>query len=328
MRKGFFLLILYLLSTPLAAFGEVKAKAYYFFLPATNQIIQAKNQDLPLPPASTTKIATALTSLELYPLDLEVEVRPEAVLVSGTKIYLKPGEKITVKDLIYGLMLESGNDAANALAWVVGKGNFMLILNYYLRQMGLVTANFKNPSGLSSPGHEISAKDLSLLTYYALTKKEFANICKTEQYETKSGIKKRIFHNTNRLLRKDHRVIGVKTGTTSEAGKCLVGAWQGKYFIIGTVLNCPDRFNAMYQTFLTSDEKFTEKILLKKGQKIYFKENAWWVLTKDVKILSWKGNQEKIQMIVMEGNAGRRALFYVNGQFLQEQFLQKEKPWR
>jgi len=323
MRYKIFLLIVFLFAFPLTVYGEVKAKALYFFTPQTNQILMEKSKDLPLPPASTTKIATALTALGLYPLQLEVEVKPGAVRVTGTKIFLKSGERISVLDLTYGLMLESGNDAANALAWVVGKENFMLILNYYLKQLGLLSASFKNPAGLPAPSHKISAKDLSILSFYALTKKDFANICKTKVYETQSGAKKRIFHNTNRLLY-DERVIGVKTGTTSEAGKCLVGAWQGNLFIIGTVLNCPDRFSAMYQTFRTADSEFKEKLLFSKGQKIFFYKNNWWVLTKDVKILTKEGAASKVKMQVEVNNQAITACFYADGQFLQKQDLEKE----
>ncbi|GAV26299.1 D-alanyl-D-alanine carboxypeptidase [Carboxydothermus islandicus] len=323
MRRYFIPLLLWLLTLPVTVHGEIKAKAYYFFIPTTNQIIAAKNQDLPLPPASTTKIATALTALDLYPRNFTLTVKSEAVRVAGTKIYLKPNEKIAVIDLVYGLMLESGNDAANALAWVVGEENFMLILNYYLMQMGLTSVSFKNPSGLSAQGHKISAKDLCVLTYYALLKDEFANICKTKQYEAQSGIKPRVFHNTNRLLAVDSRVIGVKTGTTNEAGKCLVGAWRGNSFLIGAVLNCPDRFTAVYKTFKTTDEKIREKIIWSKGQKIYFKKNDWWTLTKDVKIFSVGNDYKLVKAVIEDSGSSVRALFFLNGAFLSEQNLKK-----
>lgn len=188
-------------------------------------VLYQKNAHKRLPMASTTKIMTALAVIEKSnPSDI-VTVSPFAANTEGSSIYLEAGEKITVKDLLYGMLLESGNDAATALAEGVF-GSVEECCNYIngrCHDMGLVNTAFSNPHGLDNENHYTTAYELALITKYALRNDTFRKIVSSESYVTE-GEKRRYFSNHNRLLKSFDGAIGVKTGYTSKAGRCLVSA--------------------------------------------------------------------------------------------------------
>ncbi len=210
------------------------------------RILSGKNENLRLPNASTTKIVTAITVIEnTENLDKAVEIPKEAVGVEGSSIYLVEGEKMSVRDLLYGLMLQSGNDAATALA-IVTCGNvqsFTAKMNELVKDLNLSDSHFENPHGLHSDNHYTSAYDLAVITAYALKNEDFRQIVSTKSvkipYKTDQGY--RYLKNKNKMLQSYDGAIGVKTGYTKKAGRCLVTAAQKHGMtLVSVVLNKAD----------------------------------------------------------------------------------------
>lgn len=195
----------------------------------TGELLFQQNGDTVLPMASTTKIMTALLVLENLKLEDTFEIPKDACGVEGSSIYLTPGENITIKDLLYGLMLESGNDAATALA-IATSGDtesFVALMNEKAKEMGLYSTSFTNPHGLSDENHHTTAYELAKITYNAFKNETFREICKTKNYiSTSLEGKQRYFSNHNRMLRMYSGCTGVKTGYTINSGRCLVTSAQ------------------------------------------------------------------------------------------------------
>ncbi|MBQ5927451.1 MAG: D-alanyl-D-alanine carboxypeptidase, partial [Clostridia bacterium] len=206
----------------------------------SGRILYAENEKRRLPMASTTKILTAITVIErCRDLSEETVIPEEAVGIEGSSVYLKSGEIYTVEDLLYGLMLRSGNDCAVALALKFGKtlGGFAAMMNYTAQKAGAIESNFVTPHGLPSANHYTSAKDLALITRYAMQNEIFAKIVSTQYYD-KCGWK-----NKNKMLTEFDGAIGVKTGYTKEAGRCLVSAAKRDgTTIVCVVLKCGDTY--------------------------------------------------------------------------------------
>ena len=208
-------------------------------------VLFEKNKDTRLPMASTTKIITALTVLESANVNDVITVSERAAAVEGSSIYLTAGEKISVRDLLYGLMLESGNDAAVCLA----EGCFGSVdecvtkMNELCHREGLIDTHIQNPSGLDSESHYTTAYELARITALSMKNELFRSIVSTKNYAT-AGEKPRYFSNHNRLLKTFDGVIGVKTGYTSKSGRCLVTAFEkeGECYIAVT-LHDPDDWN-------------------------------------------------------------------------------------
>lgn len=193
-----------------------------------------------LPMASTTKILTAITVLE-HTNDLfgEYEAASESIGVEGSSAYLKSGERYSTNDLLYGLLLRSGNDCAVALA-IRTSGSleeFSKLLNLTAQAAGALDSRFLTPHGLPCDGHYTTARDLSLITCYALRDERFAQIVSTKFYAPRG------WKNKNKMLQTFEGAIGVKTGYTKQAGKCLVSAAKrGNMTLVCTVLNCPNTY--------------------------------------------------------------------------------------
>jgi len=195
--------------------------------------------------ASTTKIMTALIAVESGRLTETVTVPKEAVGTEGSSMYLKADEKIPLEDLVYGLMLTSGNDAAVTIACFLDGGTsaFADHMNARAKALGLLDTHFVTPNGLHDPNHYTTAKDLALLGAAALENPFFAEIVRT-QYRKTEGTNPHTLKNKNRLLWEYEGGIGVKTGYTKAAGKCLVfAAERGEMKLVGVVLNCPTMWN-------------------------------------------------------------------------------------
>ncbi len=206
----------------------VSAKSAILIEGDTCGVIASKDPDIRLPMASTTKIMTALVVLENGGIDGEVTVPPEAEGVEGSSAYLKKGERVPRKDLLYALMLQSANDAAVALA-VDTAGSvdaFAGMMNETAEKLGLNNTHFTNPHGLSEEGHYTTSRDLARLTAYALKNPVFGEIVSTEEYTASPGENgvSRVYVNHNRLLRELDGAVGVKTGFTRDSGRCLVSA--------------------------------------------------------------------------------------------------------
>ncbi len=202
----------------------------------SQRILYESHGDTRLPMASTTKIVTAATVLSLCDnLQESIVIPAQAVGIEGSSVYLKEGEEYTVEALLYGLMLRSGNDCAAALAYRFGDtiGNFAAQMNKTAKRAGALDSNFKNPHGLPCNDHYTTACDLSRITCLAMKNPTFRKIVSTTYY--------RPYHwkNKNKMLYQYNGAIGVKTGYTKEAGRCLVSAAEREGMtLVCCVLHC------------------------------------------------------------------------------------------
>lgn len=212
----------------------------------TKQVLFEQNADEIVPMASTTKILTALVAITHGDLDREVTISKNAASIRGSKVGYVPGEKIKLRELLYGLMYKSGNDAAIAIAEDIGGSieGFAKIMNDYAISLGLINSHFESPHGLDSPKHYTCAYDLALLTTKAMESDLFCQICGTKTITKDTSNFTRDYNNINKILYKIPEANGVKTGYTGQAGKCLVSSikHEGRNIII-VVLNCSDRWN-------------------------------------------------------------------------------------
>ena len=191
---------------------------------SSKAVIYGKNETTKTKMASTTKIMTAIVVIENANLSNIVEISGKAAGTGGSRLKIKKGDKITVKDLLYGLMLRSGNDAAVALAEYVGGSieGFAVLMNNKAKELGLENTNFITPHGLDSEEHYTTPYELAILTDYALKNEIFSNIVKTRSCNITINGNFRTINNTNELLGNLNGVYGVKTGFTNGAGRCLV----------------------------------------------------------------------------------------------------------
>ncbi len=194
----------------------------------TGRILAAKNENEKSEPASITKIMTALIALENADIKKVVTIPGAAAGVEGSSIYIKAGEKYSLEDLLYGLMLRSGNDAATAIAIdVAGSVDaFVEKMNQKAQELGCTGTHFNNPHGLPDEKHYTTAHDMALITAAALRNDTFVKIVSTKNYtaEPDGAGETRSWQNKNKLLWQYEGAIGVKTGYTKSAGKTYVGA--------------------------------------------------------------------------------------------------------
>lgn len=246
MRKNFLLIICALaLITGTVLFknnvASANAAAEIAMELSTGTVLYQSNADNRLPMASTTKIMTAIIIVEDCNLSEEIKVPDCAVGVEGSSVYLKKNEIINIEDLVYGLMLRSGNDCATALA-VHHSGsveNFAAVMNERAKEWGAENTNFKNPSGLPDSEHYTTAHDLCKITCHAMKNQKFREIVSTKNYSGKF----RSYANKNKMLYNFSGATGVKTGYTVAAGRCLVSsALRNGMEVVTVVLNCPDMY--------------------------------------------------------------------------------------
>ncbi len=207
----------------------------------TGTVLSESSADVRMPMASTTKIMTALIIAEECDLDTTVKVPDCAAGVEGSSVYLKKGEEIDVRDLLYGLMLRSGNDCATALA-VIHSGSvdkFADRMNERARELGAFSTNFKNPSGLPDDDHYTTARDLCVISCAAMKNDTFRKVVGTRTWHGKY----RSYSNKNKMLYNYDGATGIKTGYTVKAGRCLVSsALRDGMEVVCVVLNRYDMY--------------------------------------------------------------------------------------
>lgn len=214
----------------------------------TAEVICGSNSRRSHSMASTTKIMTALLLCESGGLNRRVTVNKTAVCVEGTSVGLRGGDVLTRENLLYGLILESGNDAANAIAFELGGGirEFAVLMNRRAAEIGMKDTHFVTPSGLDDKQHYTTAYDMGLLCIEAMKNPDFRKAVGTKSYRSvyNGGDTVRTYSNHNRLLRTLSGAEGVKTGFTKKSGRCLVSSCQrnGKR-LIAVTLNAPDDWN-------------------------------------------------------------------------------------
>lgn len=207
----------------------------------TGAVLYAHNKDARLPMASTTKIMTALVALGEGDLDRRYTVTKEYAGVEGSSMYLREGEELSIRDTLYGLLMVSGNDAATAIAGECGGYQaFIAKMNAKAQELGLNDTHFENPSGLPSDNHYTTAHELAKIAAAAMHDPLFRSIVAT----TDHTVGTHTLHNGNRMLQKYEDAIGVKTGFTKAAGRCLVSAAERNgRTLIAVTLNAPDDWN-------------------------------------------------------------------------------------
>lgn len=271
MRKMLLLMACLLLLVPARASEAltVAAKGAVLIDGESGRILFAQNADEMLPEASCTKIMTALIALENAQLSDKVTAGKNAYGVEGTSIYLSEGETLTMEQMLYGLMLRSGNDAAVAIAEHVGGSvsGFAEMMNRRAEELD-ADATFKNPHGLHAEGHKASALALARIMRQALQNSTFRSITSTQKkiIPWVGNEYSRILENKNRLLRTYEGATGGKTGYTSKAGRCLVfSAKREGMELIGTVLNCPTWFDTAVVMLDYGFENFRMERAMERG---------------------------------------------------------------
>lgn len=275
MRRVILLLII-LSLVPLTAAADapfrVDAKAAVLIDGATGRILYSQNADEMLPMASTTKIMTALIALRHGTLSDVITAPAAACGIPGTSIYLTEGEQLTLEQLLYGLMLRSGNDAATAIAIHIAgsESAFVDMMNAEAKKMG-IDAEFANPHGLDAEGHRASALALATIMREALKNEDFARISSTQKkiIPWENNEYQRVLYNKNKLLTTYEGATGGKTGYTGKAGRCLVfSAERNGVQLIGCVLNCSSWFDTAQKLLDYGFENYTPVSIYKKGETV------------------------------------------------------------
>ena len=243
--------------------------------------------------ASTTKIMTCIIVLENSDIEKEITVGDEILEMVGTNIYISVGEKLKIIDLLYGLMLRSGNDAAETLAYnTLGYDEFINKMNLKAKEIGMKNTTFSNPHGLDDNTMNYStAYDMALLSKYAYKNKVYRKIISTKKYVTKSNLKSYVWYNRMSLLNKYKNCIGGKNGYTPKAGKSLVSYASNKNITLSVItlddsdiynnhINIYDKYFSLYKKYLIvdknnfymSDNYVNKKYYLKKSFSYILKE--------------------------------------------------------
>ena len=224
---------------------EVSAHAYILMEASTKKVLASGNERERLPMASTTKIMTALLTLEKGDLDTDFTVDNRAIMVEGSSMGLRPDDTVSMRDLCYGMLLSSGNDAANLAAVKIAgsQEEFAVLMNERAAQIGMADTNFVTPSGLHDDNHYSTAYDMALLAVEALKNSDFLEICGQQKAKLSFGNPPydRWLSNHNKMLKTYQDCIGLKTGFTKKAGRCLVSAAERDGVrLVCVTLNAPN----------------------------------------------------------------------------------------
>lgn len=241
--------------------SEYFARSYIVMDYNSGQILEEKDKDLIRSVASISKIMTAIVAIENSSLDQYVEVNEDILKAYGSSIYLRVGEVVTMKDLLYGLMLRSGNDAAVTIARGVSGSisSFVELMNKKAKEIGMLNSTFNNPSGLDidDAGNLSTSYDMALLMKHALSNETFRRITSTKQYKSTSH---GVWLNKNKLLRQYENTSGGKTGFTAKARRTLVtSAKKGDMELIVVTLDCGGDFSMhklLYEKYFKNYKTF------------------------------------------------------------------------
>ncbi len=270
MLKKIIGLVFVLFAVPSSVFAlNLSAESTVLISADTRQILYNDNAFLKMGMASTTKIMTALVALENASVDKIITVSQNAQNQEGSSIYLRTGDELPLIELLYGLMLNSGNDAAVAIAEGIGEScdNFVQMMNEKASELGCRNTNFKNPNGLSDPEHYSCAYDLALIMAYAMENETFAKIVSTKEYQIQNKDSVTYLRNHNKLLWQTNTCIGGKTGFTKADGRCLVSCAEkdGKRIVVAT-LNDRNDWNDHKSLFDYGFEKLKNVEIIKENE--------------------------------------------------------------
>ncbi len=332
MKKIFACLLLLTVSLlPIKALAY-SANAYAVIEQSTGRVLNAFNANKRMTMASTTKVMTAIIVIENLDLDEEYDIPHEAVGISGSSIYLKKGERLTGRELLYGLMLASGNDAAYALAYLTSgtKEAFVDLMNKKAVLMGLENTRFSDPCGLASKNHYTTALELARICAYALNLPLFKEVVSTQNFKIRGADgTTRYLHNKNRILGEMQGGDGIKTGYTSAAGRCLcASATRGGMQLISVVLNDGNWF-ADSKALL--EKAFSEYSMVQLAEKnkivsfcnifngksekcdIIYRSSIYYPLKKDEKVLQKNDFVTAKEAPILKNETAGFVGFYLNG---------------
>lgn len=271
MLKRLCLALAILFLIPINAYGadvSISANSAVVIDARTNDILYSKNQNACLSMASTTKIMTCLLACEANRQNEVITITDEMLYGAiGSLIYLKTGDEISFDDLIKGAMLASGNDAANAIAVEISGSidSFVELMNKRAQTIGMINTVFETPSGLDEGKHHSTAYDMALLASTAIENEMFKSICSMKSAEITINGNKQTIYNHNKLLSFNDDCIGIKTGFTEKAGRCLVSAfdYEGNKIIIVT-LNAPNDWDDHQKLYDIAKKNYKEQIINEK----------------------------------------------------------------
>lgn len=341
MKKFIFLLIL-LLPFKVFAYSS-SAKSAILMDMDSGRIIYGKDVHYVQSVASISKIMTAIVAIENSDVNKEVTIGNEVLKAYGSGIYVKIGEKLKLEDLLYGLMLRSGNDAALAIAVAVsGEVNkFVKLMNDKAKKIGMKNTTFNNPSGLDEEkGNFSSAYDMALLMSYAMKNKEFSKITGTKDYTVKTNKNVYKWHNKNKLLSSYKYITGGKTGFTKIAKRTLVtSASKDKMNLTVVTINDGDDWNDHKNLYEEAFKEYNSYTLLKKGEinilgenyykkdKLYLKNSFNYLLRdgeEDILKLKFKVTKKRKYQ---SGDKVGTAVIYLGDEIIHEEniYVSKEK---
>lgn len=256
MRKEIRIILLSLITILLLNVGayaedvqiDISASSAVLLVSGSNEVLFEKSAYEKRPMASTTKIMSSIIAIESGRLDEEITVTQEMTAVEGTSMGLLPNDRVSVSELVYGMLLSSGNDAANATAITIAGSTdaFVSMMNDKAKQIGMLSTHFVTPSGLDADDHYSTAYDMALLGSYAIENEQFLEICSSSSAVVDYGNPpyKRRLTNHNKLLKIYDGAIGIKTGFTKKSGRCLVSAAERDgVTLICVTLNDADDWN-------------------------------------------------------------------------------------
>ncbi len=257
-KKTLSLLLAFIISVifslPVNAVLEISAKSAVLMCLENGEVLYSKNPDNCMSMASTTKIMTSLIALEMHIPNKEITVTDDMISVEGTSMGLVAGDSVSFNELVYGMMLQSGNDAAKAVACIVSgnETDFSKLMNKRAQEIGMKNTNFVTASGLDSEEHYSTAYDMALLACECLRNPEFSAISskKTAKLTYGNPPYPRTLTNHNKLLWRYVGCIGIKTGFTKKSGRCLVSAAKRNGItLVAVTLNAPDDWNDHIKMF-------------------------------------------------------------------------------
>jgi D-alanyl-D-alanine carboxypeptidase len=316
LKRALFLLLSFILVFSFhprishAARPGVSAQSAVLMDQSSGRVLFQHNSQEKLPIASITKVMTAILAIESGNMNKTFTVSEEALRTEGSSIYLKAGEKMKLKDLVYGLMLRSGNDASRAIAEAVGgsESGFVLMMNEKARVLGMTDSHFTNPNGLENPDHYSTAYDMALLTRYAMGNAQFRKVVRTKIHRVPATNKEvaRAWKNKNKMLRLYKYATGGKTGFTKKARRTLIStASKDDLNLIAVTLNDGDDWKDHQEMFEWAFARFKPIQVVRKGKlkahvhefyqdHIYVHRSSVLPLTKDEK------KQVKKQLVLVK----------------------------
>lgn len=302
------IIILILLLVPKVNASTSSASSYILMDETTGRVLLSKDMNSKRLIASITKIMTSIIAIESGKVEDTVTIDDSILKAYGSGIYIEVGEEIKLKDLLYGLMLRSGNDAALAIAnYIAGsEENFVNLMNAKAKELGMKNTLFYNASGLPTPhGNYSSCYDMALLTRYVMKNKLYREIVSTKEYKVTTNYKTYVWNNKNKLLRYKY-ITGGKTGYTEESGRTLVSsATIDGMNLIAVTIRDSDDWNTHLELYNYAKDNYASyKVLNKNKFKVigdtYYKDNYFYI--KNDVYIPLKKNEKKslVSHIILE----------------------------